>query len=258
MAMFRANGTAYIVTSHLTGWNPNPLMLLKATGPNLDNPNWVDLGNPTGDATSFNTQPTYVVPYTTSKGQSYFVYMGDNWIHCGSRGLPDACYVWLPFWFGADGTIKLKYQATWDLDDPFAPEQCATPRASVVLSLHDCDSTQPGQRWNAPASGARGSLTLRSDASLCIGAGTAPSAALATCAARTDQTMDVKAASKGVYIVRQSDGFCLDLTMCGGAPCAGEKLEWYTCNNGVNQQFTYESATGLLKSVYDGRCVAAC
>ena len=31
MALFRlANGTFYIITSHLTGWNPNPLMLFRA------------------------------------------------------------------------------------------------------------------------------------------------------------------------------------------------------------------------------------
>lgn len=36
--------------------------------------------DPTGDATSFNSQPTYVVPMTTSKGEQYFMYMADNWV----------------------------------------------------------------------------------------------------------------------------------------------------------------------------------
>lgn len=57
MAFFRlSNGTYFLISSHLTGWNPNPLMLYRANGKTLDDPQWVDLGNPTGDQTSFNTQ----------------------------------------------------------------------------------------------------------------------------------------------------------------------------------------------------------
>ena len=76
MALFRhPNGTYYIVTSHLTGWGPNPLMLFRAAGKTLDDPQWVDMGNPTGDEVSFNSQPTYVVQYTPQAGDPYFVYM---------------------------------------------------------------------------------------------------------------------------------------------------------------------------------------
>ena len=61
MALFRlANGTYYIMTSHLSGWSPNPLMLFRAEGKTLDDPQWVDMGNPTGNKESFHTQPTYV------------------------------------------------------------------------------------------------------------------------------------------------------------------------------------------------------
>lgn len=50
MAIFRhPNGTYYAITSHLTGWNPNPLMLFRAAGPTLADPQWVDMGNPTGE-----------------------------------------------------------------------------------------------------------------------------------------------------------------------------------------------------------------
>jgi hypothetical protein len=48
MAIFRLhNGTYYIISSHLTGWNPNPLMLFRAQGSSLADPQWVDMGNPT-------------------------------------------------------------------------------------------------------------------------------------------------------------------------------------------------------------------
>jgi len=46
MAVFRLpNGTFYAMTSHLTGWSPNPLMLWRAAGKTLDDPQCIlDLG----------------------------------------------------------------------------------------------------------------------------------------------------------------------------------------------------------------------
>lgn len=118
--MFRhPNGTYYMVTSHLTGWNPNPLMLLRAAGKTLDDPQWVNTGNPTHNATSFNTQPTYVIQNTAADGSPYFMYMSDNWIHCPPDGtLINACYVWLPFQFSSDN-VTLTYNPAWSLDHPF-------------------------------------------------------------------------------------------------------------------------------------------
>ena len=119
MAFFRLpNGTYYLIASHLTGWNPNPLMLFRAAGTTLDDPQWVDMGNPTGEVESFNTQPTAVVSHKAADGTSYFVYLADNWVHGGPRGLIDASYVWLPFWI-SENDVKLKRQSEWDLDYPF-------------------------------------------------------------------------------------------------------------------------------------------
>jgi len=139
MALFRLpNGTLYMLTSHQTGWRPNPLMLYRANGPDLSDPQWQDLGNPTRHFESFNTQPTYVVPYTTKKGETYFIYMADNWIHAGYQGLLEASYVWLPIRFesgfgGAVGreagwsgrrrayskTVIIDKLAVWDMEDPW-------------------------------------------------------------------------------------------------------------------------------------------
>jgi len=118
-ALFRLpNGTLYMLSSHQTGWNPNPLMLYRANGPDLSDPQWQDLGNPTRHVESFNTQPTYVVPYTTKKNETYFMYMADNWIHAGPGRLIDASYVWLPIKFdGAHVFIDKLY--SWDMEDPW-------------------------------------------------------------------------------------------------------------------------------------------
>ena len=47
------------------------------------------------------------------------MYMADNWVRGGPSGLIDATYVWLPIWFQDDGTVVLKKQEEWSLDDPF-------------------------------------------------------------------------------------------------------------------------------------------
>eukprot|EP00931_Biecheleriopsis_adriatica_P058127 TRINITY_DN34540_c0_g1_i1.p1 TRINITY_DN34540_c0_g1~~TRINITY_DN34540_c0_g1_i1.p1 ORF type:complete len:355 (+),score=48.04 TRINITY_DN34540_c0_g1_i1:83-1147(+) len=128
MAMFRhPNGTYYMITSHLTGWTPNPLMLYRAAGKTLDDPQWELMGNPTGDESSFNSQPTYVVQYTPSSGDPYFVYMADDWIRCpngdGSKGpLVNACYIWLPIQFH-DKSVTIEWRPAWNLDKPFEANQ---------------------------------------------------------------------------------------------------------------------------------------
>ena len=119
MAIFRhTNGTLYCIASHLSGWNPNPLMAFRAAGTSLDDPQWVDMGNPTGHPTSFNTQPTFVVSATSKAGEQFFIYLADNWVHAGPAGLPDASYVWLPLRF-IKGTLRLEKWDRWDLEDPF-------------------------------------------------------------------------------------------------------------------------------------------
>mmetsp|Transcript_93166 Transcript_93166/g.162931 ORF Transcript_93166/g.162931 Transcript_93166/m.162931 type:complete len:113 (+) Transcript_93166:79-417(+) len=84
------------------------------------------MGNPTDDNTSFNSQPTYVVQYTPSKGAPYFIYMADDWVHCpnsdGTEGpLINSCYTWLPINFHQDH-VTIEWRPAWDFDDPFALE----------------------------------------------------------------------------------------------------------------------------------------
>ena len=64
-------------------------------------------------------------------GQSYFIYMADDWVHCpnsdGSEGpLVNACYVWLPIRMYTHTPqsglpVQINNYANWSLDDPFSP-----------------------------------------------------------------------------------------------------------------------------------------
>ena len=49
----------------------------------------VSMGNPTGDQTSFNTQPTFVVQMTDEKNETYFMYAPSTLYvyHTGENGL---------------------------------------------------------------------------------------------------------------------------------------------------------------------------
>lgn len=81
---------------------------------------WKRLGNPTGIYSSFNSQPTFVAPVTDALGNPYLVYLGDNWLRAGPRGLQDAGYVWLPLKFREDGAITISAYTNWSLASPFS------------------------------------------------------------------------------------------------------------------------------------------
>ena len=120
MAVFRhPNGTYYAIFSHLTGWDPNPLVLLRAAGSSLADPQWENMGNPTHEPKSYNLQPTSVLRLSDARGRPYFVLLGDNWKHAGPRGLRDAGYVWLPMIFSRS-SVRLQRLGNWSVARPFA------------------------------------------------------------------------------------------------------------------------------------------
>lgn len=136
MAMFRLpNGTYYLLTSHLTSWEPNPLVAWRSTKTTLDGTEWVNIGNPTGSETSFDSQPTFVIQYNPvwknrqagDTQNPYLLYMGDNWVRCGANEtglgrLKTACYVWLPMRIPNQKVQKmsLEFRALWHPHRPFA------------------------------------------------------------------------------------------------------------------------------------------
>ena len=135
LVVFRhpADNTLWAIASHLTGWEPNPLVLLRAhiadgnphgkpcgRGCTLSpSVKWEKLGNPTDTYNSYNQQPTFIMNVLDKNNRPFLVLMSDNWLHAGPRGLPDAGYVWLPIDFRSDGTVALPKLANWSLSDPF-------------------------------------------------------------------------------------------------------------------------------------------
>lgn len=262
MALFRAsNGTYYIVTSHLTGWDPNPLMLFRAQGPTLDDPQWVNMGNPTNSATSFTSQPTFVVPITTSDGQQYFMYMADNWVHGGPGGLLDASYIWLPIDLRHADHISIPKLDRWTMDDPFA-----CPVAGQSVFLRPCNNGNGGtdhtgglsdQRWILLETPTNTHIALEGAPAYCLQLSSGL-IVVGKCANVSAQMWSFSLNSN--QIISRDGGQCMDVTMCGNHVCEGEPLAVYACGdaNKANQQFTYDATSKRLVAVLDGHCLAAC
>ncbi|MBQ9590855.1 MAG: Ig-like domain-containing protein [Butyrivibrio sp.] len=111
-AMFKYNGTYYMVTSGCTGWDPNPGSYAYA-----DNPlgPWTTVANPftaSESGTSYRTQPTCVFAVDAAAGK--YIYMGDRW---NSGDLSDSRYVWLPVEFLSDNKINIGRYSDWTLDE---------------------------------------------------------------------------------------------------------------------------------------------
>ncbi|MEE1650614.1 family 43 glycosylhydrolase [Brachybacterium sp. J144] len=116
-ALFKREGTYYLITSGATGWDPNPAQYATATEILGD---WTDHGNPvTGDGASdtFRSQSTNVIPVDPERGT--FVYMGDRWTPSDLKNAP---YVWLPLRFGEGTQMSLVWADSWRWEDqPLQP-----------------------------------------------------------------------------------------------------------------------------------------
>ena len=111
-AIFKKDGTYYMITSGLTGWKPNPARSARANdmfGP------WESLGNPVRGtekqkATTFESQSTHVLPVPGKEGK--FIFMADRW---RPQDAIDGRYVWLPIEF-EDNKPIIKWQEEWNLE----------------------------------------------------------------------------------------------------------------------------------------------
>ena len=104
-AIFKKDGTYWLITSGCTGWEPNEARMFSAQsiwGPWMQHPNPCE--GPKKEIT-FGAQSTYILP--TDNGQ--FIFMADIW---RPRHPRDARYVWLPIEF-ENGKPVIRWQDSW-------------------------------------------------------------------------------------------------------------------------------------------------
>ena len=109
-AIFKKDGTYWMITSGCTGWDPNAARMFKAShilGP------WEQLDNPcvgTDAELTFHSQSTYILPVQGKKDA--FIFMADRW---RPKHPSDARYIWLPIQF-ENGIPVLHWMDSWKLD----------------------------------------------------------------------------------------------------------------------------------------------
>ena len=118
-AMWRDGERYYLLGSHLTGWSANAAILSSTTAPLHNGSQWEVLSNPSGSSTTWDSQSTFVLPYTHPDGRELLIYLGDRWNgHGENGGVRNASYVWLPLEKkgGSDGhpaIFTMTYLAEW-------------------------------------------------------------------------------------------------------------------------------------------------
>ncbi|WP_026776088.1 glycoside hydrolase family 43 protein [Polaribacter sp. Hel_I_88] len=111
-AIFKKDGKYFMITSGLTGWDPNPARSAMADNMLGD---WIKLGNPVRGTekekkTTFYSQSTHILPVLGKKDA--YIFMADRW---RPKNAIDGRYVWLPIEF-EDGKPIIKWYPDWNLD----------------------------------------------------------------------------------------------------------------------------------------------
>jgi beta-xylosidase len=109
-ALFKHNGTYYLIGSGTTGWAPNPARWFSA--PSIWGP-WTYHGNPCVGPNSeitFNGQSTFVLPVNGNKDA--YIFVADRWV---PKNAIDGRYIWLPIQFEGNA-IKIEWIDNWNLD----------------------------------------------------------------------------------------------------------------------------------------------
>ena len=110
-AIFKKDGTYWMITSGCTGWDPNEARMHSAPsimGPWTKHPN--PCVGPKAEIT-FGGQSTYILKVPGKKDA--FIFMADIW---RPKHPIDARYIWLPIQFKEDGTPVVEWMDSWTLD----------------------------------------------------------------------------------------------------------------------------------------------
>ena len=119
-AMFKKNGTYFLLTSNLTNWERNDNYYL--TAKSIRGP-WKKRGYfcPEGTYT-YNSQSTFVFPLQ-KEGQTIPMYMGDRWSYPHQASA--ATYVWMPIKVEGDSISIPEYWPEWDIEKIVSYQNCA-------------------------------------------------------------------------------------------------------------------------------------
>lgn len=247
-ALFRRDGVYFLVTSAATGWNPNHAAFQTAAA--IGGP-WT-APEPFGDANTYNSQSTYVLPIAGDRGTSW-LYMGDQWAPAFRLKPNDSTYVWLPLRFPtkislamtgssqitvnvAAGTVASGGDRSPVRMQSQSSGMCVNvagdaPGYEAAIVQWDCGSARNMQLERRPVAGG-GMQFVFQHSGLCLAEKAGGYAAVQTscgAGARAQWTVSEKG------IANRASGRCLNVS--GNAHARGGAIITYPCSDAPNEQW---------------------
>lgn len=227
--MFKRGSTYFLLTSGATGWNPNQARY--ATASSISGPwtGWTDVGN----STTFNSQPTYVLPIQGASTTSY-LYMGDRWAGAWGGPVGDSQYVWLPISFPSATSMSLTWYPSITID------VAAGTVVGNAPTYHRITNRNSGRVMDVVSNSTANNAEVKQYA--WNGGG--------------NQRWEFQDAGGGyLRLVNQNSGKCLDVASASTAD--GANIIQYTCGSGANQQWQWVAVDGhhQLRARHSGKCL---
>jgi hypothetical protein len=255
-ALFKRGSTYFMLTSAATGWSPNQAMY--ATASSISGP-WTGWTN-VGDATTFSSQPTYVLPIQGTSTTSY-LYLGDRWAGASGGPVNDSQYVWLPITFPSSTSMSLNWYPEITIDVAAGTITGVAPtvyrvtnsnsgKVMDVVSNSTANSAEikqypwnggGNQKWTFQDAGGGYLRIVNSNSGKCLDVASGSTADAAniiqyTCGTGTNQQWQWQAIGSFFRLVARHSGKCLDVV--NAATTDGADIQQFTCGTGNNQQWS--------------------
>ena len=223
-ALAKANGTYYLLGSHLTGWSTNDDVYATATSLSGSWSAFRDFA-PAGTNT-YNTQSANIIPVAGTAGTTY-IYAGDRWT---TSDLGDSPLIWLPLTLSGT-TANVGWQNSWTLDVTTGTwSGTSNPTSGTTHYLSNGNSGLVLDVSNSSTS--NGGLVVQWANN-----------------GGTNQQWKLTQVAGGVYtLTNVNSGLCLDVP--NHSTTQGTQLDQWTCNGGTNQEFAF-NAVGSYTSTSD-------
>ncbi|KXK63735.1 beta-xylosidase [Micromonospora rosaria] len=228
-ALFKRGGTYFMLTSGATGWSPNQAKY--ATASSISGP-WTGWSN-VGDATTFRSQPAFVLPIQGTTTTSY-LYLGDRWAGASGGPVNDSQYVWLPITFPSGTSMSLTWAPSITVDAATGTVTGNSP------TYHRVTNRNSGRVMDVVSSSTADNAEVKQYA--WNGGG--------------NQRWEFQDAGGGyLRLVNQHSGKCLDVA--SGSTADGANVIQYTCGTGTNQQWQWVAVDGhhQLRARHSGKCL---
>lgn len=205
-ALFKRQGVYFLITSGATGWQPNRAAY--QTAPAITGP-WT-APVPFGDARTYNSQSTYVLP-VTARGRTSWLYMGDQWAPAWGGSVNASAHVWLPLAFPTRTSV----------------EMTGASRITIDTAAGSITPGEAGETNRRLKSGAANLCITVRDAALGYGAAVVGAA----CRDTADSALELRQRSGTTQFVFQHSGLCLAQKDGEAAvvqrPCAVGPATWW-------------------------------